>query len=168
MLEEFKKVNNSRQQRKYLDKVAAKYRKEEMNDNIANEVLELHEYLEKNHFYKLYEGYFEDLVQEAKTYKQEQENEQLISQFNENQKKEYDEIISIAFDYDKPIECLYLDEKGNEVSSILIQSKNLPDEQLLKKSHTQVEYAIIQAILNHGSIHLKKGIRTLKKFKSLS
>ena len=156
MLEEFKKVNNSRQQRKYLDKVAAKYRKEEMNDNIANEVV-----LDRD-------KNFEDLVQEAKTYKQEQENEQLISQFNENQKKEYDEIISIAFDYDKPIECLYLDEKGNEVSSILIQSKNLPDEQLLKKSHTQVEYAIIQAILNHGSIHLKKGIRTLKKFKSLS
>ena len=62
----------------------------------------------------------------------------------------------------------YYDRNKKEIQSVLIQSNTLPDLDLLKKSHIQSEYAMIQAFIQNGSIVLKKGLRTLKKYTSLS
>ena len=40
MIEEFKKINNLRQQRKYLDKLAIQIKKMEMNETLMKDILE--------------------------------------------------------------------------------------------------------------------------------
>ena len=168
MIEEFKKINNLRQQRKYLDKLAIQIKKMEMNETLMKDILEFDAYLENNHYYNIYEGLFEDVVVKAKMYQLERKNNQLKKELSSSQIIKLEEICKEAFNYDKAIECICYDRNKKEIQSVLIQSNTLPDLDLLKKSHIQSEYAMIQAFIQNGSIVLKKGLRTLKKYTSLS
>ncbi|MGN1276134.1 MAG: hypothetical protein ACI4UK_03990 [Floccifex sp.] len=157
MLNEFKKINNIRQQRKYLDKLALQIRKTEMTDQLAQEILELDLYLSENGYYKLYDGMFEDVVENTKLFYLEKEIQNQEDQLNISQKQKLESFCEFAFDQDKVTELVI----GNE--SFCIQSKNLPDLDVLKKSRVQAKYAILQAIQKNESIQLKKGRRTIKK-----
>ena len=168
MIEEFKKINNLRQQRKYLDKLAIQIKKMEMNETLMKDILEFDAYLENNHYYNIYEGLFEDVVVKANMYQLERKNNQLKKELSSSQIIKLEEICKEAFHYDKAIECICYDRNKKEIQSVLIQSNTLPDLDLLKKSHIQSEYAMIQAFIQNGSIVLKKGLRTLKKYTSLS
>ena len=103
MIEEFKKINNLRQQRKYLDKLAIQIKKMEMNETLMKDILEFDAYLENNHYYNIYEGLFEDVVVKAKMYQLERKNNQLKKELSSSQIIKLEEICKEAFHYDKAI-----------------------------------------------------------------
>lgn len=167
MINEFKKINNTRQQRKFLDKKALSIKKmKEVDSKTMDDVLALYDYLVEIGFWKLYDGLFEDTVNMVQQMKEQEKIDQMAESLTPDQQSKIDSICEVVFNYEKPVAMTVYDQNKKEVQMVLVQCKQLPDEDLLQKSRVQARRAIVEMVIRGGTLDIRymNARRVLKKF----
>lgn len=164
MLKVFKKINNPRQQRKYLDKQAGALK--EIDVDQMNKILELSEYLDSIHFWNKYDSPFDETIRKAKGMKKEIDSNTRVEALSDKEKEVFQSTLSILTSYDKDIVVDAFDGNKKELQSILVKGKAYSDKE--KYPSIQEAKALILDVMEcKGSleIHYFNGRRVLKKVK---
>ena len=166
MLEEFKKINNARQQRKYLDKLAVSLRKEEMNFDQVKEVLELNEYLEQIHFWSKYDGLFEQTVKQADMLYGMEKVKEKKELLDANQKNAFDSAYQALSNYEKDVVVDFFDAYKHSLKTIMVYGTQYSMKHR-EESLADLEYYLMDCMEKKGSleVHYFNGRRVLKKIK---
>lgn len=164
MLEEFKKINNIRQQRKYLDKKAIYFDRNGIKEEDVESILALSSYLDSIHFWQRYESLFDEIIVQAKAMKLEKEMDQKIKElanpdiFHKN--------LSILTSYEKDVVVDGYDANKIPIRSILVRGKAYLDKDRYA-SIQECKALLLEAMEKKGSleVHYFNGFRTLKRIK---